>query len=76
MQSDYHTSLEEKEKIFCTELVKYEKAVKAARILVSGQPDDFLTVEEIKIVKDACKHWLIEKKRFNHVKASVVNLNK
>lgn len=60
-------SVEEKEKLFHTELVKYgveyKTAGKVARILASGKPDELLTQQERRLVKDACQKWLIQNKR-------------
>jgi hypothetical protein len=78
MPSSFFTPDEEREKIFCTELVKYgvkyEKAVIAARILASGLPDELLSPEEIKTVKDTCSKWSVEKKRYKRLKALINNL--
>ncbi|WP_335075280.1 hypothetical protein [Nostoc sp.] len=61
MSSNFFTPVEEREKIFCTELVnrgvEHQKAVIAAKILASGQSDELLSLEEKQIVKDACKQW-------------------
>ncbi|RCJ24815.1 hypothetical protein A6770_03935 [Nostoc minutum NIES-26] len=78
MQSKFFVSVKEKEKIFCTELVKhgvkYETAIKAARILASGQPDELLTVDEIIIVKEACEKWSVQKKRIKRLKSLIEDL--
>ncbi|BAZ53314.1 hypothetical protein NIES4103_59880 [Nostoc sp. NIES-4103] len=78
MQSKFFISVKEKEKIFCTELVKYgvkyETAVKTARILASGQPDEVLTADELKIVKEACETWSVQKKRINRLKSLLKDL--
>ncbi|ACC81687.1 hypothetical protein [Nostoc punctiforme] len=75
MASNYFTPIEEREKIFCTELVKYgvkyEKAVIAARILASGRADDFLSPSEIEIAKDACQKWSVQNKRLKRLKATI-----
>ncbi|WP_341530275.1 hypothetical protein WKK05_13875 [Nostoc sp. UHCC 0302] len=75
MSSNYSTSIEEREKIFCTELVKYgveyHKAVIAAKIIASGQGDELLTSEEIKIVQDACQKWSQENQRYKRLKALI-----
>ncbi|MBW4423214.1 MAG: hypothetical protein KME50_01800 [Nostoc desertorum CM1-VF14] len=58
----------EKEKIFHTELVKfgvkYDTAAKAAYILASGRPDEFLTQEEKRFVMEVCKEWSKNHKRY------------
>ena len=68
MPSNFFTPVEEREKIFCTELVQcgvsYKKAVTAAKILASGQPDEFLSSEERKVVKDACEKWFVQNKPY------------
>lgn len=60
-------SVQEKEQLFQLELVKacvpYDQAVKAARILVSGCPDKLLSDEDIEVVRQACLHWLEQRKR-------------
>lgn len=75
MPSNYFTSIEEREKIFCTELVKYgveyEEAVIAAKIIASGQEDEFLSPSEIKIVKNACKKWSEQNQRFKRLQTAV-----
>ncbi|MBE8990366.1 hypothetical protein [Nostoc sp. LEGE 12450] len=79
MEFELFVSVEEKEKIFYTELVKYgvsyEKAVIAARILASGQPDELLTDEEILIAKEACSKWFLEKKRDQYIKSLIKDLD-
>ncbi|MDZ8033153.1 MAG: hypothetical protein RMY64_22725 [Nostoc sp. DedQUE08] len=68
MPSNFFTPVEEREKIFCTELVQcgvlYEKAVTAAKILASGQPDELLSSEDRKVVKDACEKWFVQNKPY------------
>ncbi|MEH2286044.1 hypothetical protein [Nostoc sp.] len=63
MPSNFFTPVEEREKIFRTQLVQCgvssEKAVIAAKILASGQPNELLSFEEIKIVEDARQKWLL-----------------
>ena len=75
MPSNYFTSIEEREKIFCTEMVKYgveyEEAVIAAKIIASGQGDELLSLLEIKIVEDACKKWSEQNQRLKRLKAVV-----
>ncbi|WP_193200507.1 hypothetical protein [Nostoc sp. MG11] len=75
MPSNYFISVQEREKIFCTELVKYgveyEKAVIAAKIVASGQGDEHLSPSEIEIVKDACKKWSEQNQRLKRLKAVV-----
>ena len=75
MPNNYFTSVQERENIFCTELVKYgveyEKAVIAAKIIASGQGDEHLSPSEIKIVKDACKKWSEQNQRLKRLKAVV-----
>lgn len=78
MQSQFFISVKEKEKIFCTELVKhgvkYETAIKAVKILASGQPDEVLTDDDIKIVKEACEKWFFQKKRTKRLQCLVQDL--
>ncbi|MBD2534748.1 hypothetical protein H6G97_36900 [Nostoc flagelliforme FACHB-838] len=66
--SNFFTPVEEREKIFCTELVQcgvsYEKAVLATKILASGQADELLSSSEIKVVKDACEKWFVQNKPY------------
>ncbi|MEH2083802.1 MAG: hypothetical protein V7K89_28690 [Nostoc sp.] len=70
MPSNFFTPVEEREKIFCTELVQsgvlYEKAVTAAKILASGQPDELLSSEERKAVKEAYEKWFVQNKPYKH----------
>lgn len=58
----------QKEELFHTELVncgvKYEQAQRAAKILASEQPDEVLTQEEIQMVKEVCREWLVYQKRW------------
>ncbi|WP_427162245.1 hypothetical protein ACQFX9_12180 [Aliinostoc sp. HNIBRCY26] len=72
MKTQYSIPTEEKEKIFHTELVKfgveYKKAQKVARILASGEPDETLGEEEIKIAQEACKQWIKQRKLYKIVK--------
>jgi hypothetical protein len=66
MRQRLFTSLEEKEKLFHSELVKYgvkyELAAQAAKILVSGKPDELLTQQEIQLVEQVCREWLTRHK--------------
>ncbi|MEH2179010.1 hypothetical protein [Nostoc sp.] len=68
MPSNFFTPVEEREKIFYTELVQcgvlHEKAFTAAKILASGQPDELLSFEERKVVKDACEKWFVKNKLY------------
>ncbi|MEH1968568.1 MAG: hypothetical protein V7K91_19075 [Nostoc sp.] len=70
-------SIEEKEKIFHTELVKYgveyEQARKTAQILARSQPDELLSQQDRQIVTQACKKWSIERKRYKRIITSVVD---
>ena len=72
MPSNFFISDKETEKIFCTELVKYgveyEKAVLTAKILASGKPDELLSPEEIRIVKEACEKWFVQNNRYKKLK--------
>lgn len=43
--------------------MKYEIAAQAAKILVSGKPDELLTEQEIQPVEQACREWLTQHKR-------------
>lgn len=62
MRQRLFISIEEKEKLDRTELVKYgvksELAAQAAKILVSGKPDELLTEQEIQLVEEVCREWL------------------
>lgn len=64
-------SSEEKQKFFHTEFIKsgveYHQAAEAARILVSDQPDDHFSDEQIQLVKEACKQWLSYRKRWHTI---------
>lgn len=51
--------------------MEYEEAVIAAKIIASGQGDEFLSPSEIKIVRDACKKWSEQNQRFKHLKTAV-----
>lgn len=66
-------TIEEKETIFHTELVKYgveyEKARKAAQILASSKPDELLAEEEIQIVKEACNEWSKQHRLYQRLKS-------
>ncbi|MBD2247761.1 hypothetical protein [Nostoc sp. FACHB-888] len=68
MLSSFFTLAEEREKIFRNELIQYgvssKKAVIAAKIIASGQSDELLSQEEIRIVKDARQKWSVRNKRY------------
>ena len=68
MQQKFPLTVEEKQKLFHTQLVKfgveYEKARKASEILALQKPDEALTQEEIQLTKEVCKKWLAQHKRF------------
>ncbi|MEJ1934132.1 hypothetical protein WDZ92_28380 [Nostoc sp. NIES-2111] len=59
--------VEEKERLFHTQLVKYgveyTTAGKVAQILASAKPDELLTPQERQLVKQACQKWLTQHKR-------------
>ncbi|MGV0103485.1 hypothetical protein [Nostoc sp. DSM 114167] len=71
MQQNSLISVEEKEKIFHTELVKYgveyEQARKAAQILAYSQPDELLSQQDRQIVTQACHKWSTERKRYKRI---------
>ncbi|MBD2677845.1 MULTISPECIES: hypothetical protein [Nostoc] len=71
MQQKFALTLEEKQKIFHTQLVKYgveyEKARKASEILAREKPDEVLTQEEIQLTKEACNHWSAQRKRIKQL---------
>ncbi len=75
MQRKFSTTAAEKERIFHTQLVKYgveyDKAAKAAKILASGKPDELLTNEEIQLVKEVCRDWSIQNKRYKRLNSLV-----
>ncbi|KAF3890757.1 hypothetical protein DA73_0400001290 [Tolypothrix bouteillei VB521301] len=60
-------SVEEKERLFHTELVKhgvsYSHAARVAKILASETPDEVLTAEDVQLTTEACKIWLKQHKR-------------
>ena len=76
MQQNFLISVEEKEKIFHTELIKYgvgyEQARKAAQILACGQPDELLSEQDRQAVTQACNKWSTERKRYKRI-TSVAN---
>ncbi|MEH1940839.1 MAG: hypothetical protein V7L01_11560 [Nostoc sp.] len=71
MQQNFLISVEEKEKIFHTELVKYgveyEQARKAAQILAYSQPDELLSQQDRQTVTQACNKWSTERKRYKRI---------
>jgi hypothetical protein len=71
--------VEEKERLFHTELVKYgveyKIAGKVARILTSGKPDELLTQQERQLVKEACQKWLTQHKSHKRIKSLVKSMN-
>ncbi|MFN6485132.1 MULTISPECIES: hypothetical protein [unclassified Nostoc] len=75
MPQNFLISVEEKEKIFHTELVKYgveyEQARKAAQILASSQPDELLSQQDRQIVTQVCNKWSAERKRYKRITSVV-----
>ncbi|MUG97927.1 hypothetical protein F7734_38725 [Scytonema sp. UIC 10036] len=73
MQQVLSLSVEEKERLFHTELVKhgvsYSDAARVAKILASETPDELLTVKDIQLTTEACKIWLKQHRRL----ASLLN---
>ncbi|BAT53513.1 unknown protein [Nostoc sp. NIES-3756] len=73
MQSNYFISNEEKEKLFHTQLVKYgvkyDKAAKAAQLMVSDGLEN-LTQQEQQLVTEACQEWLKAKKRCGNINSN------
>lgn len=71
MRQRLFTSVEEKEKLYHTELVKhgvkYELAAQAAKIIVSGKPDEHLTAQELQLVEQVCREWLTRHKSLNSI---------
>ncbi|MUG95396.1 hypothetical protein F7734_24740 [Scytonema sp. UIC 10036] len=72
MQRKFHTTVEEKEAIYYSELfkqgVEYDKAAIAAKILASGKSDEELTRGEIELVNEVCSEWLAKYQRYKHLK--------
>jgi hypothetical protein len=62
MQRKFFISVEKKEELFHTALVKcgvdYQKAAKVAKILANEKPDELLTEKEIELTKEVCQEWL------------------
>lgn len=60
-------SVEDKEELFHTELVRhgveYHKAAEVAKILVSGKPDELLTDTEKQLTTEVCQQWIEQRKR-------------
>nr|WP_290222595.1 hypothetical protein [Trichocoleus desertorum] len=79
MQEKFLISPKQKEELFHTELVKhgipYNKAAKAARILVSNPPDETLSDEEAKLVQETCREWLRQRQRWNNVLQQLTTFN-
>ena len=75
MQQNFLISVEEKEKIFHTELVKYgvgyEQARKAAQILACSQPDELLSQQDRQTVIQACNKWSTGRKRYKRITSVV-----
>ncbi|KYC42484.1 hypothetical protein WA1_21215 [Scytonema hofmannii PCC 7110] len=71
MQGKFHTTVEEKEAIYYSELfkrgVEYDKAAIVAKILASGKSDKELTHGEIELVNEVCSYWLTKHKRYKHL---------
>ncbi|GAB1541830.1 hypothetical protein NUACC21_45030 [Scytonema sp. NUACC21] len=71
MHPKFHTTPEQKETLYQSELfrygVAYDKAAIAAKILASGKPDEDLTSEEIELVNEVCEAWLAKHKRHKHL---------
>jgi uncharacterized DUF497 family protein len=67
MQRVLSISIEEKEKLFHTKLVKhgvsYSDAARVAKILASETPDEHLTAEDRQLTTEVCKIWLQHHKR-------------
>ncbi|MUG94275.1 hypothetical protein F7734_18560 [Scytonema sp. UIC 10036] len=67
MNSRLFISLQEKEKLYHAELVRYgvdlRIAAKAAKILAFGNSNELLSFEEKKLVTDACKLWVENRNR-------------
>lgn len=70
--------VQEKERLFHTELVKYgveyRIASKVARILASGKPDELLTQQERQIVQEACQKWFTQHKRKKRIDSMIKTL--
>jgi hypothetical protein len=73
MQGKFHTTVEDKEAIYYSQLfkqgVEYDKAAIAAKILANGKPDEELTPGEIELVSEVCSEWLANHKRYKHLNA-------
>lgn len=60
-------SSEEKERLFCTELVNhyipYEQARTVAKILATEKTEDELMPEEIQLIEEVCRIWFEQRQR-------------
>jgi hypothetical protein len=71
MQRKFFISVEKKEELFHTELIKcgvdYQKAAQVAQILALEKPDELLTEKEIELTKEVCQEWLTHHKRLTSI---------
>jgi hypothetical protein len=79
MQSKFFTSTEEKEKLFCTELVKagvpFHRAVQVAKTITAGKSDEHLSEEEIRLAKEVCQEWLKQRNRMKSLEKRLESIN-
>lgn len=79
MHGNFFMPVEEKERLFHTELVKYgveyRTAGKVARILASRKPDELLTQQERQQVQEACQKWLTQHKRKKRIDSLIKPFN-
>lgn len=68
-------TVEDKEKLFQTELIKsgvpHADAVKVARILACGQWEDELSCEDQQLVERACQRWLNYRRILREITSSL-----
>ncbi len=71
MNSKFFISLEQKELLYYTDLIRYGVdltiAAKVAKILAFGSSDEILNPEEKKLVTDACKLWIENRNCLKHL---------
>lgn len=78
MHGNFFMPVQEKERLFHTELVKYgveyRIAGKVARILALGKSDELLTQQERQLVQKACQKWLTQHKRKKRIDSMIKTL--
>lgn len=77
MPKKFFVSVEEKERLFQSELVKggvnYHQAIQVAKVLARNQSEETLTPEEAQLTEEACRIWLQHRQRLRFIEETLAS---